>query len=108
MTQNPKGFIHETAPQHLSVTSQQKVALIRRGNELFNQGKVEESRKIFVTLRYTDGILRLGNYYYEKKKFVEALKMFAAAPEGGQIQALAPSIAKVIRLWLETSKDEKG
>ena len=105
MIQNPRGFIYETGPQHLSFTSPQKVALIRRGNELFNQGKIQESRKIFLTLRYTDGIIRVGNYYYERKMYVDALKMYAAAPEGGRIQAMAPAMAKVIRLWLTSSEE---
>jgi tetratricopeptide (TPR) repeat protein len=105
MKQTPNGFIRETSNGQLNINSQQKVTLIRKANELFNQGKIEESKKIFLTLRYTDGIVRLGNYYYQKKRFAEALRMYAHAPESGRLQAMAPEIAKVIRIWLMSDKD---
>lgn len=98
------GFILESRPSGLNLTGQQKVALLRRGNELFNQGKIEESKRIFITLGYTDGLIRVGNYYYGKKRFIDALRMFASAPDLGRIQAMAPSIARVIRVWLESGE----
>lgn len=108
---NPRlqeGFIRESRPQGLNLTGQQKAALLRKGNELFNQGKIEESRKIFVTLGYTDGMIRVGKYYYSKKRFAEALKMFASAPDLASIKAMAPTMAKILRVWLESDSAPVG
>ena len=108
MRQTPGGFIRETKPGSLNVTSQQKVALVRRGNEFFNQGKYDEARRIFLTLGYTDGLIRLGSHYYNKKQYVEALRMFASAPDIGRIQAMAPALARVVRMWLMSDESKEG
>ncbi len=55
----------------------EKVQLIRRGNELFNEGNVYQAMKIFVKSQYRDGILRAADIiYYEKKQPLIALKFY--------------------------------
>jgi hypothetical protein len=60
-----------------SLSDKERVAYIRRGNELFNQGKYKEAETIFMLTNYRDGILRIANrYYYELRKPLVALKYY--------------------------------
>ncbi len=55
----------------------ERVELIRRGNELFNEGNVYQAMKIFVKSRYRDGILRAADViYYDKKQPLVALQFY--------------------------------
>ncbi len=55
----------------------ERVHLIRKGNELFNEGKLEEAIKIFETTDYRDGLTRVADYYfYDKKQPLVALKYY--------------------------------
>lgn len=57
--------------------SQERAGLIRKGNELFNQGKINEAMKLFVQTNYGDGIMRIADlYYYDKKQPLIALKFY--------------------------------
>jgi hypothetical protein len=58
----------------------ERVQLIRKGNELFNNGKIEEATKIFLLVKYIDGIIRVADYYfYEKRQPLYALRFYKAA-----------------------------
>lgn len=46
----------------------ERVALIREGNALFNQGKIKEASQIFKSTVYKDGLIRVGDYYFYDKK----------------------------------------
>jgi len=55
----------------------ERAEIIRRGNELFNQGSINEAIKLFVKARYGDGILRVADvYYYDKKQPLIALRFY--------------------------------
>jgi len=62
----------------VNVESSRKAALNRRGNVLFNQGNVEEARRIFITTGYSDGLSRVGDFYKSKGRLVDALRMYWA------------------------------
>jgi len=106
-----KGFIKTSTqtpakPQPV-LPAQQKVQLIRRGNELFNAGKLDLAEKIFVTLGYSDGIIRVGDSYVEKGDFVRAVKLYKLAPDPGRVEKICKRMAGVIRqLMIETPKDK--
>jgi len=56
---------------------EEKVALARKGNELFNNGNITEAIKFFVKAGYRDGITRVADYYYfDKKQPLIALKFY--------------------------------
>lgn len=56
---------------------QERAGLIRKGNELFNQGNINEAMKLFVQTGYGDGIMRVADhYYYDKKQPLIALKFY--------------------------------
>ena len=57
------GFIKVATENKIELSSQQRIALIRKGNELFNQGEFEKAKRIFLTTSYSDGLTRIGQYY---------------------------------------------
>jgi hypothetical protein len=59
---------------------EERVALIRKGNELFNKGKFDLAKRIYITTGYSDGLIRLGEHYLSIKEPLEALKMYWIAP----------------------------
>ena len=57
--------------------SEEKVVLVRKGNEHFNNGNVTEAIKCFVKSGYRDGIMRVADYYfYDNKQPLVALKFY--------------------------------
>jgi hypothetical protein len=59
------------------MNAKQRAALIRRGNELFNEKNYTEAEKIFVKTGYKDGLVRIGDYlYYEKRQPLAAYKYY--------------------------------
>lgn len=54
-----------------------RVELIRKGNELFNNGGIDEAASIFAETKYLDGLTRVADYYfYDKKQPLTALKYY--------------------------------
>jgi hypothetical protein len=57
-----------------------RVALIRKGNELFNEGKLDEAIRVFTATSYKDGLTRIGDlYYFDKKMPLIAYKYYKLA-----------------------------
>ncbi|MCL2154488.1 MAG: hypothetical protein FWH53_02365 [Leptospirales bacterium] len=56
---------------------EEKVMLARKGNEAFNNGKINEAIKYFVKAGYRDGIMRVADYYYyDNRQPLVALKFY--------------------------------
>ena len=95
-------FLHESLikssdlPSQV-ITSEQKAALNRKGNERFNEGDVETARRIFQTTGYSDGLTRVGDALKEKGKPVEALKMYWLAHNRRKSDPLVQELAILIR-----------
>jgi len=54
-----------------------RIELIRKGNELFNNGEIERATEIFEKTEYRDGLTRVAEYYfYEKRQPLVALKYY--------------------------------
>ncbi len=96
-----EGFLKTTVDKRDDLTSQQRIQLIRRGNEFFNGGNTEMARKIFLTLGYKDGIIRLGDFYYEKGQPLEALRMYMQAEDQNKVDEMVIRMAQVIKQWLK-------
>jgi hypothetical protein len=94
------GLIKTAPPAAPALSSEQRVALIRRGNEFFNKGSIAEARKIFLTTRYTDGIIRLGDYYYKQGRHLQALQMYIIAPDNSKKDAMVEKMARIVQNWL--------
>jgi hypothetical protein len=98
-----KGFLKTTT---VELTGQQRSALIRKGNVLFNEGKIDQARRIFITAHYTDGLIRVGDYYMKQNEPLEAFRMYWLAPERRKVDAMLEKMAGVIRSWLEEPDSE--
>jgi hypothetical protein len=78
-----------------------RVALIRKGNALFNEGKIEEAKRYFLGAKYGDGLIRVGDhYFYDLKKPAEALLLYRQAGYTQKVQEICECIAAVIRTLL--------
>ena len=97
------GLIRTTPPETAKIDSSQRAALIRRGNELFNAGEIEQAKKIFLSTSYRDGLLRVGDYYYKQNDFLSALQMYVIAPDSEKKEYLIERLARVVQEWLTES-----
>jgi hypothetical protein len=101
-----EGFIKVSGIHSKKLKKEDKVILIRRGNELFNKGNYDLAKKIFLTTGYTDGLIRLGNYYYKNNQPLEALRMFWLAPYQKGIDTLLSRFIHAISSWLNEDNQE--
>lgn len=90
--------IHVEKPQNIS--PKQRVQLIRKGNELFKEGNRDLAKKLFLTLHYTDGIVRVGNSFYEEGKFLEAMEMYRLAPDKNKYDNIIDKMTSIIQGWI--------
>jgi hypothetical protein len=87
--------------ENKALKSPDKAALNRKGNQFFNEGKIDIAKRIFITTGYSDGLTRVGDYYYKQNDFIEALKMYIMAPAPEKKDALAEKVSGAIKNWLE-------
>ncbi len=100
-----EGFIKQT--HSTPVNSQQKAQLNRKGNILFNEGKIEAARRVFITTGYSDGLIRVGDWYRKQGREIEALKMYWIAPERKKAEEIILRVAAYVQnLMQEDAKDE--
>jgi hypothetical protein len=96
------GFVKQTVKTDARVDAAQKAFLNRKGNLLFNEGNVEGARRIFVTTGYSDGLIRVGNYYKSKGRAIDALEMYKLAPDKRKADELIMQIAMLIKTLIDT------
>lgn len=92
----PDGFIKVTDSPISGLTSEQKVILNRKANAMFNNGNVEDARRIFITTGYSDGLTRVGDYYVNKNESLKALKAYYLAHNKRDAEPIYENIAKII------------
>ncbi|MDR2481095.1 MAG: hypothetical protein LBD07_02220 [Spirochaetaceae bacterium] len=88
-------FLKETVKG--DVESAQKAALNRRGNALFNSGKIEDARRIFITTGYSDGLSRIGDYYKKKGSLIDALRMYWTAHDRKKSEEICMELSIFIK-----------
>lgn len=94
----PEGvFFKETELRNNSLLPEQKVALNRKGNALFNDGEVEQAKKIYLCTGYTQGLIQVGDYYVDHGKPLDALKLYKVAPAPEKVEFWVEKMALVIR-----------
>jgi hypothetical protein len=98
---SPDGFIKITEERSADLPSAQKAALIRKGNELFNAGEIKQAARIFITTSYSDGLIRVGDYYLKNGKPYEAVRFFWLSKSPDHISKISQRMAIIIREWLE-------
>ncbi|MCL2266185.1 MAG: hypothetical protein FWC17_00295 [Treponema sp.] len=85
------------------VESSHKAVLNRKGNQKFNEGDVEAARRIFMTTGYSDGLSRVGDYYRDKQRPLEALRMYYTAPDKNKSQPLIEKLAVILQAMIKDS-----
>ena len=102
-----EGFIKITKPDSSGLKPDQKAALNRKGIELLNSKQYEKAKRVFLTTGYTAGLIRLGDYYYETNNYLEALRMYWAAPAEAKKQKILEEMAGTVRKWLQDAVEMK-
>ena len=67
---------------------------------MYNRGELELAQRIFVTTRYSDGLIRIGDKYLGEGKPLEALRLYWLAPAPDRTAAVVEQIAQVMKHWL--------
>jgi hypothetical protein len=88
----------------------QKVSLNRKGNILYNSGDIEAARRIYLTTGYTDGLVRIGDYYKSNGRPLDALRMYWIAPDRKKAEPIINQISAIIQNMLhnEGSTSNEG
>ena len=102
MGSDNKHFIKVTENALTPLSSEQKVVLNRRGNQLFNEGFINEAQRIFITTGYSDGLTRAGDYYAAKNNTLEALRMYCLAKNKRKSEPIIDSLVRLIRVLIDT------
>ena len=97
----PDGFIKVTDNPVDGLNSEQKVILNRKANMMFNNGNIEDARRIYITTGYSDGLTRVGNYYMDKNQGIKALKAYYLAHNKRDAEPIYESLANVISTILQ-------
>jgi hypothetical protein len=98
------GFLKVTQEKSAQLSSGKRAVLIRKGNEVFNRGETELARRIFLTTRYSDGLIRIGDRLVKAGKPLEALAAYWVAPCPEKAEAIVSRISGVVRQWLKEGK----
>ena len=102
MGSDNKHFIKVTENALTPLSSEQKVVLNRRGNQLFNEGFINEAQRIFITTGYSDGLTRVGDHYAAKNNTLEALRMYCLAKNKRKSEPIIDSLVQLIRVLIDT------
>lgn len=98
------GFIKKTAPL-ADIEGTHKAALNRKGNILLKSGDVETARRIFLTTGYSDGLVRVGDYYKSNSRPLDALRMYWIAPDRTKSAAIIKQLSELIHKILQEEGD---
>ena len=100
-------FLKTTVPGP-TVGSADKAALNRKGNVFFNSGDIESARRIYLTTGYSDGLIRVGDYYRSQGRMMDALRMYWIAPDRNKAESIILQLSVIIQNLLndEEQNDE--
>ncbi|MBN2434303.1 MAG: hypothetical protein JXK07_03450 [Spirochaetes bacterium] len=85
----------------------ERVALIRKGNELYNNGDYTAAEKIFIKTGYKDGIIRIGDYlYYDQKMPLAAYKYYKLAGCNSKISEIYERMVFAMKCLMEDKSSE--
>ncbi len=91
------------------MTEEERIPLIRRGNELFNQGDHKNALKIFLATNYKDGIIRVADLlYFDQNDKVSAVKLYKKAGHTKVLNDFVEKAAQVVRLYLLEDKQKES
>ncbi|GHV77835.1 hypothetical protein AGMMS49942_26560 [Spirochaetia bacterium] len=98
--ENQSGFVKTVASDRRSappIDGNQKAALNRKGNVLYNSGDIEGAKRIFLTTGYSDGLSRIGDYYQSQGRELDALRMYWIAPAKTKAEPIIMRLSALIQ-----------
>lgn len=101
----PEGGFLKLTSDPGSLPPKTRAALIRKGNELLNQGKHDLARRVFLTAGYADGLVRVGEAYDKLGSPLEAFRMYWIAKHRKKVDPAVEKMAGVVRRWLAEPGD---
>jgi hypothetical protein len=85
--------------------AQDRIELIRKGNEAFNKGDYSTARDCFIKAGYGDGLIRLGDYYmYERRLPLLAYGYYKKAGAKEKIEDLHRRMVLALGEWIGRDK----
>jgi hypothetical protein len=85
----------------MALNDAQKAELMRRGNQLFNEGRYFEAGKIFSTISYKTGLIRLGDlFYFEKEMPLVAYGFYRNANHKPMLDKIGDSFVFALKCLL--------
>ena len=89
----------------MKLDNKERVALIRKGNELFNDGEIDKAVQIFIKTHYKDGLARAGDYYfYDKKSPLVAFKFYKMANMHDKVNEIFERMIFALSRWIGEDK----
>ncbi|MDY6967487.1 MAG: hypothetical protein SVR08_02355 [Spirochaetota bacterium] len=83
----------------------ERIALIRKGNEFFNNGNIQKAIEIFVKTNYKDGLTRIADfYYYDKKMPLIAFKFYKMANIRDKVDEIFERMILALGEWIGEDK----
>ena len=101
--QGQNTFIKTTVKPAIDGT--QKAALNRKGNALYNSGDIEGARRIFLTTGYSDGLVRVGDYYNSKGRPLDALRLYWIAPDRKKAEPIIMQLSALIQNLIQNEEE---
>ncbi|GMO50525.1 MAG: hypothetical protein Pg6C_14430 [Treponemataceae bacterium] len=95
------GFIKTSDKPVSQLSSEQKAHLNRQGNVFFNEGNVDGAKRIFIATGYSDGLTRIGDYYFGQHKELDALKFYLLAHNMRKAEPLIQKAAELISMMIK-------
>jgi len=95
------GLLKTTQDKPATLTQEQRMALIRKGNEVFNRGDVVLAERIYRTTRYGAGLSRVGDWYMRQNRPLEALVAYRSGRCRGKADLVVERMARVLSGWLK-------
>src|SRR4030042_4283018 len=81
-----------------------RAKLIRKGNEFFQSGDINSAEKIFITVDYKDGLVRLGDHYLKVKNIYKSAEMYFMSENKSKINTFCKKCALIIEKFLTEDK----
>jgi hypothetical protein len=91
-----------------AIDGSQKAALNRKGNMLYNSGDIEGARRVFLTTGYSDGLVRIGDYYKSQGRDLDALRMYWIAPDRGKAEPIIMRLSGIIQDLIHGEEDHSN
>lgn len=85
----------------MAITEAQRAELIRRGNQLFNEGKYFDAGRVYSTVDYKAGLIRLGDlFYFDKQMPLVAYGFYRKAAHKPMLEKISDSFVFALKCLL--------